>query len=221
MWRSWLVAALVLAGCGGGGHASPPPPHGSDRDQIAQTVHEYLNALADKDAASACDALSVTAQQDITTMNGGGSCEDAASALIKQVRDADRHSLRSAKVFDERIHGARATAKVTGETSAARDMPLEKQDGRWKIAGFEDNVHFTSQAEAVCITGALQTYDGHRADKFWYREGRNVFRDYAVDLCSRADKRGLLNRHTTQAQLIPLARQVIREMRQRGEIRGG
>lgn len=211
-----MVGAALLAGCGG--HPGLPPPTGSDRDQIAQTVRGYLKALADSDASTACEELTATAQQDLATMGGSGSCETGAASLSTQVQDSDRRSLRSAKVFDQRIHGARATAKVTGKGTPPRSLPLEKEDGRWKIAGFEGNVHFTTQAEAACVTGAMQAYDAHKSPRFWYREGRKDFRDYTVAVCTRADKRGLLTQHTTAAQLAPIARQVIREMQRRGQI---
>jgi hypothetical protein len=222
-WRACVVGAALLAGCGGGSGGSEHPlprPTGSDRDQIAQTVRGYLKALADSDASIACQELTVIAQQDLATMAGGGqSCEDGAAALSRQVRDSDRRGLRAAKVFDERIHGAKATAKVTGNGSSPRQLPLAKEGGRWKIAGFEGNVHFTSQAEAACIAGALQAYDDHKSPKFWYREGRNDFRDYIVAVCRRAAERNLLKQNVTRAQLAPIAREVMREMRRRGQIR--
>jgi hypothetical protein len=217
--RACLAGVVLLsAGCGGGGASGGRPP--SDRAAIAQTVRGYLSAVADSDASAVCDRLTATAQHDLATMGGAGSCEDGATAITKPLKDGDRRSLRSARVFDERIHGARATAKVTGEGTAPRQLPLEKDGGRWKIAGFEGGVHFTSQGEAACITGGLQNYDAHKVPRFWYREGRGDFRDYIVAVCRRAEQRGLISGPgaADRAKILAIARQVIRDMARSGQI---
>jgi hypothetical protein len=216
-WRACLLGAAVLAGCGGG---SASRPAGSDRDQIAQTVHAYLRALADSDASGACGELTALAQRDLATMAGRGSCEDGARAVSRAVGDSDRRGLRSAKVFGQRIQGAKATAKVTGEHNAPRQLPLVKQGGRWKIAGFEGDLHFRSRADAACISGGLHNYDAHKVPRFWYREGRDDFRDYIVTVCRRAERRGLTSGpgKADRAQVLALARQVIREMTRSGQI---
>jgi hypothetical protein len=40
-----------------------------------------------------------------------------------------------------------------------------------------------------------------------------------AEFCRRADQRGLLKNHVKAARLDPISRQVIRKMKQRGEIR--
>jgi hypothetical protein len=221
MKRAWPVALVVLAGCGGSGErAADPPAAASARQQVAAAVHGYLNGLADADGKQACAHLTRAAQADLTAATTAPTCEVAVGAFGKQIGDDARRRLRAARVTVGAVHATTATARLAGRNLPfPRAIPLRRDAGEWKIAGFEGDVHFTSPEDAQCISGGMNTFDRGTAPKYWFHEGRKDFRAYIVEVCRRAVRRGILDDPDAKRKIVPIARQVIREMVRRGQIK--
>jgi hypothetical protein len=225
MRRAWLVGGVLLAGCGGSEKpATDQPATGTAREQIAAVVHGYLDALAEADGPRACGHLTLVAQDDLTSMTNAPTCEDAVGAMDDVLDDRSRRQLRSAKVTVGAVKGTQASARLASDTLAMpRSIPLEQDDGQWKIAGFEGDVHPPNPQQAQCIAGGMNAFDTGTVPKFWAREGRSDYRDYIVDVCRRAEAAGLMDEDPDSAslrrKLTPIARKVIREMVRRGQIK--
>jgi hypothetical protein len=223
MRRAWLLVTIALAGCGGAEKpATDPPAAGTSREQATAAVRGYLNALAEADGPRACGHLTITAQDDLSSMANAPSCEDAVNALGDLLDDQSRRAMHSAKITVATVEGTKATAKLTSDTTAVpRSVPLEKADGEWKIAGFEGNLHTRDPQQAQCIAGGMDAFDKGTVPKFWAREGRKDYRDYIVAVCRRAKAAGLLDEDlaTAKRKLPAIARKVIRDMVRRGQIK--
>jgi hypothetical protein len=209
-----LLVLTVLAGCGGS-----DPKSGSDREQVEQTIKGYMNGLADGDGEQACGHLTESAQGNIATAGGANSCQEAVDGLKDALPDDDRQKLRAVRVTEARIDGSTAEARIsTGSETPPDPVPLEKTGDGWKIAGFPSGVQFGSQAEAQCISGGISEFDDGGSARFWRREGREDFRDYLVELCRRADRRGVLEGNVDMREFRRIAGEVILEMQHRGQI---
>jgi hypothetical protein len=223
MGRPWLLVAIVLAGCGGAEKpATDPPAVGTPREQAAAAVHGYLKALADGDGPRACGHLTITAQDDLSSMANAPSCEDAVGAMDDLLDDQSRRQMRSAKITVGAIKGTKASARVENDNLAVpRSVPLEQDDGEWKIAGFEGDLHTRDPQLAQCIAGGMDAFDKGTVPKFWAREGRSDYRDYMVAVCRRAQTAGLLDEDlaTAKRKLPPIARKVVHDMVRRGQIK--
>ena len=117
-----LLAAAVLAACGGGP---------SDDQQVRQTLRDFVKATADKDYKLICDQLLAPRLVD-QVKEIGLPCEKALQRGLGDVRDP---RLTIGRVT---VDGARASAQI--RTSAAGQQPSEdtveltKVDGRWRVS---------------------------------------------------------------------------------------
>jgi hypothetical protein len=146
-----LVIALVLAaavgGCGGGDdNAGPadsgrPPPggtattkgNGSARDQIEQTVREFVDALNAADGDRACALLTNNGEGVLAGVLPSDEADLDCKDVIKRVgaRWTDLQRYRVTKVTPA---GERATASIISrEPRYASDLLLVVADGGWKI----------------------------------------------------------------------------------------
>jgi predicted NodU family carbamoyl transferase len=127
---SLISLALVVAGCGGGNK-------GSDEDQVRSAVTGYAHAFGNGDGEKACSKLTKGAQAAFVTrvsaLVGTRNCAEAIDKLHAAAGATVTAPFRDAKVTAVTVKGDAATATLTAG-SGTRTVPLQKQDGDWKIA---------------------------------------------------------------------------------------
>jgi len=123
-----LLVPLVAAGCGGGNGAGPEG-----------TVKTYLKAFADGNGKQACDQLTGDAKRqalDYAATNlpelNATSCEDALTAIAKNLGGDEKGLLRDAEISKTTINGSSATVSLK---AGSNDAELTKTGGRWYISG--------------------------------------------------------------------------------------
>jgi hypothetical protein len=210
----WLVSAVVLlAGCGSDDEPRPV----SDREQIEAAATGYLEGFADGDGEEACRHLSERAQRDVGTIAEAGTCIEAIEKFHQALDDEQREALRDVRIARIRIDGARAKVAMAGGDT----VPFEKGAGGWKVMEFASGGGYRTRAEGECIIGGMDEFDDGGGDPNWHREGRADFRDFIVEFCRRADRRGVLREDgpLDRRALERIARRVMAEMGERGQIR--
>jgi hypothetical protein len=219
MWRLGLAFGAALALLAGCGESDESPGGGSEREQIEAVVVDYMHALADGDGEQACARLTSAAQKSLAAGTGAESCAAGVEQLAGSLDSDARTLLGSVEVTVNDITGSKATVKVAaGEAQPPGPVPLEKADGEWRITAFASGVNFSSQDEAECVAGGMSAFDDGEGDGFWRKEGRSDFRDYIVEVCRRADRRGAF-KSNDRDEFDAIAREVILEMVKRGQIR--
>jgi hypothetical protein len=117
-----LLAAALLAGCGGGP---------SDDQQVRQTLRDFVKATADKDYKLICDQLLAPRLVDQVKAIGLP-CEKALQRGLGDVRDP---RLTIGKVT---VDGDRASAQIrtsaAGQPPSADKVELSKVGGRWRVS---------------------------------------------------------------------------------------
>jgi hypothetical protein len=125
-----LLAVLALAACGNSS---------SDKSEVTQTVKGFYNALADKDAKKACDAISEKGKERIsnaTSRTGKKqSCSQVFGLVLAFGGDAIKQA-KNVKVSDVKINGDQATASV-GLAGRKSPIGLVKENGDWKLSGLD------------------------------------------------------------------------------------
>ena len=119
-----IAAALLLAGCGG-----------NDREDIKQTVRDFVQATDARDADKFCREL-VT--QQFLEQTTGATGDKAMEACRQQLSAVTGLRIRLVRIGGIEIDGERATARVLLETQGRRDvrlLRLRKEDGDWRLAG--------------------------------------------------------------------------------------
>lgn len=124
-----LLAALALAACGSNS--------ASDEEAVKQTVNDFYNALGDKDAKKACDAISEKGRESIEKSLSRNGKKQSCSQVFGIILTFSGNSLKQAKdvkVEDVKIDGdkARATVSLAGRRNP---VGLVKEDGEWKLGG--------------------------------------------------------------------------------------
>jgi hypothetical protein len=118
-----LAAAHLLLGCGG-----------NDREDIKQTVRDFVQATDRRDADKFCGEL-VT--QQFLEQTTGATGDKAMEACRQQLSAVTGLRVRLVRIGRSEIDGDRATARVVLETQGRRDvrlLRLRKEDGDWKLA---------------------------------------------------------------------------------------
>lgn len=191
--RTSLSATLVLAlfaitGCG----RSQPA---SDQDQIAAVVKRVFVAELEGDSQTYCSLLTGKAY----TQSGAGGrarCK-RQKADPGAVSEEERQEVRSAKVKEIRVEGARASVSLRLASPEAgvpgQDIPVrvEKVDGRWLVSDLDPRGY---QAEVE--EGFKQAEQGqHTADKlncssfrFDEAQWRRLARDEATTTPTRRQR---------------------------------
>jgi hypothetical protein len=103
--------ALVLPGCGGD----------DDKEDIEQTVRDFVSATNDRDADTFCGEI-VT--QEFLEQSTGATGDEAEDELVE--------------ISKTEVEGDSATVRAVIETqgdSRPQTLRLEKEDGKWKLAG--------------------------------------------------------------------------------------
>lgn len=160
--------------------------------------------------------------QNIAVAMGRPTCEEAIE-LIGEAAKQDpggQQALRTLRLESAEIDGAKAdVVMVGGEQRTPAPIPMEKTDDGWKVAGTANDVTYSSQDEAECVSGGMSAFDEGQADPFWKREGRDDFRDYIVETCRIAVERGLADDAGDQEAFNRIAARVILRMVRSGQIR--
>jgi hypothetical protein len=143
-----VVAAVLLAGCGGRGGA---PSAATERRAVRATVRTFMRALAAADGASACAALTGSGQSSVIATIGPelgnfgiDSCAQVVQVTGAQLGAGLRRELAGAQVGAVALHGVRATVRWSAVTSPSGDIAayfgraepidLVETDGSWKIS---------------------------------------------------------------------------------------
>jgi len=126
-----LLAALVLGACGG----SP-----ADEKAVKRTVKGVYDALAEKDAARVCDAISAEGKRKLVRSpaarsGNGQSCRDVFGFSLAFAGD-DLKQAKNAEVTDVTVDGDQAKATVRYRNRET-DVGLVKQGGQWKLSGLD------------------------------------------------------------------------------------
>jgi hypothetical protein len=114
------VAAVALtAGCGQ-----------SAEEQVSDAIAAYLKAVAARDGAKACAALTPAGQRQLVgTVPGARRCEDAAKRYARGLSRRERKVISEPIIEAVRVDGSRATARVKG----VRTGRLVKVGDDWKL----------------------------------------------------------------------------------------
>ena len=109
----------MVSGCGG-----------SNRDRAQDAVEEYLQALADEDAAAACELLSRGARNDLEQRSGGdceAAMEDAFGRLEENAGDLEQLRVKE-------VNAARNIATATIEGPSGKTITeMTREGGEWKL----------------------------------------------------------------------------------------
>jgi ketosteroid isomerase-like protein len=121
-----LLAAALIAGCGGGGE--------SDEDQVRGVVESFVQAGEDRDAAAACDLLAADQVKTVEKIGPGGSCATILAGIFSKAEDVST----DVEIQDVRVEGDRATVDATvkspGSQPKAESILVVREDGEWKLA---------------------------------------------------------------------------------------
>ncbi len=130
-----LVAALVLAGCGGGGtsNVNSASDFTGEQKLVANIVEDLQSAAEDSDEREVCSDLIVAELRDaIAEKSGAATC---TAALEKALKDTDQSDLTVRRIA---IDGKEATvvvrAKLKDDVSRDETIVMRKVGGAWKIA---------------------------------------------------------------------------------------
>jgi hypothetical protein len=118
------ATALLLAACGG-----------DDREEVEQTVRDFVRATDQRDVDTFCDEL-VT--QEFLEESTGATGEKAGDACKQQLRAVAGLRIELVRVSKTEIDGDRAVVTAVLETQGRRDvrlLRLREEDGDWKLAG--------------------------------------------------------------------------------------
>jgi len=115
----------MLAACGGA----------NDRQDAERTVRDFVKATNEHDADKFCDELVTRDFLEQTTGATGDGAEGQCKSQLASLKGVDLELVRIEKTT---VDGDRATVRVRLATQGqARDqvLRLEKEDGRFKLAG--------------------------------------------------------------------------------------
>jgi ketosteroid isomerase-like protein len=122
-----LSAALALAlpACGGG----------DDKEDIEQTVRDFVSATNDRDAEAFCGELVTQEFLEQSTGAKGDEAEDECKRQLEAIKglEAELVEIRRTEV-DGDSATVRAVIEVQGDVTP-QTLRLQKEDGRWKLTG--------------------------------------------------------------------------------------
>jgi hypothetical protein len=149
-----IVAGLVAAGCGDSGDdaGSEPATKGADANKapairfafddsgnsekqaVASALKTLEEAFWNGDAKAACAAMTARAQKQFS--QDSASCEVAVERTAQATLKSDIDQKPSTITAID-ISGNRATVAMRDGRRAPVDVPLVKQDGRWKLSDLQ------------------------------------------------------------------------------------
>jgi hypothetical protein len=114
-----VVAAVVIAGCGGG----------KPEDGVRDTVTDYFKAMGDGDGERVCSLITPASREQI----GGRACPDIIAASAKKLGKDDLNALRDVDV-DFTTVAIKADRATVGEGPDDDDpIKLQRIDGKWLV----------------------------------------------------------------------------------------
>ena len=120
------TVTVALSGCGR-----------SAEDEVASTVHGYLDAFVSGDGAKACSLMASATRRAfvarIRSTTGTSDCGIALDRIHNQAGPRVLAALRKVKVTDVKIQGDHATA-VLATAARSTFTDLQKEHGHWRIA---------------------------------------------------------------------------------------
>ncbi len=130
MRRALIVAALLVAGCGGGA---------SNTDQIKKVIGTYYEAFSNGDSATACDQLAKDTVKNLEKQAKGRARVDVLNDALQQPDYAAvAQKLKKAKITKITVLNDKATAQIdvpgVNGKGARTAVALKKEGDSWKIA---------------------------------------------------------------------------------------
>lgn len=119
------LGLLVPLSCGGGD---------DDREQVEQTVRDFITATNERDSGRFCDELVAQAYLERSTGAKGERARDECKRQLKAVKGL---RLELVRIRDTRIDGDAATVTALIKTqgrSADQTLRLKREDGDWKLS---------------------------------------------------------------------------------------
>jgi ABC-type glycerol-3-phosphate transport system substrate-binding protein len=121
-----IGAVAVLAGCGG---------EGDDREQVQQTVRDFVDATKKHDSKAFCEDL-VT--QEFLERSTGATGENAKESCREQFSRLKGLSVELVRIGETRVEGdsarVRAVLRTQGQVQD-QVLRLRKEDGDWRLTG--------------------------------------------------------------------------------------
>ena len=121
-----IGAAAVLAGCGGGG---------DEREQVQQTVRDFVEAANKRDAEAFCEDL-VT--QEFLEQSTGATGDNAQESCRKQFGRLKGLRVDLIRIGETKVEGdsarVRAVLRTQGQVQD-QVLRLRKEDGDWRLTG--------------------------------------------------------------------------------------
>jgi hypothetical protein len=121
-----IGAVAALAGCGG---------EGDDREQVQQTVRDFVEATKKRDAEAFCDDL-VT--QEFLEQSTGATGENARESCREQFSRLKGLRVDLIRIGDTKVDGdtarVRAVLRTQGQVQD-QVLRLEKEEGDWRLTG--------------------------------------------------------------------------------------
>ena len=119
------LMALALSACGGG----------DDKEDIEQTVRDFVSATNDRDADRFCGEI-VT--QEFLEQSTGATGDEAEDECKRQLEAIKGLEVELVEISKTEVDGDAATVRAVIETqgdSRPQTLRLEQKNGKWKLAG--------------------------------------------------------------------------------------
>jgi hypothetical protein len=126
-----IALTLALAGCAGE----------SESDRAGDAVHEWVEALADRDGAKACGAMTPTGRYELVLMlqiwvNGPRDLDDC-ERQVAGIGGSPGKGEADVEIANVSVDGARATVETEGNPEGGPSRVQLRRDGdRWLVHGF-------------------------------------------------------------------------------------
>lgn len=130
-----MAAIAVVAAIGSGACAGT----GNEEARVRAALVELQRAYADDDVGRGCRLLTYDAYMQAGSAAHGqpGFCRPGLRRAWGLLRSSNPNAYYTAPaVADVAVDGERATATIVPRRGATAEVPLEREDGRWKLASF-------------------------------------------------------------------------------------
>jgi len=121
----FICLLALAAGCGSGNEA----------DDAEATVREFVTAVNERDADTYCDDLITEEFRERSTFSEGDEARSSCKSTLKAIKGL---RIELVRIAGSRVDGDKATVTAVlrrSGTPIRQRFRLEKDGGRWKIAG--------------------------------------------------------------------------------------